>query len=147
MWQALAAAIPSIMGAAQAGGGLMAGGGGLGMGEATGGLFSMGDGGGLGMNAGFNPMDAVSGGFDMDNLGGDEEEEEIPRPPYAGPDVSGFASYGMQAPALPEMTHQRDLAGLMAMATSGDANSARDRDPFLQQNKGGLMAYLDTLGV
>jgi len=52
-------------------------------------------------------------------------------------DVSGFANFGMQAPALP-----------LPMAQMKVLNSIKSpQEPFLKHPQGGLMAYLNSLGV
>lgn len=68
------------------------------------------------------------------------DEEKI-KPQYKIGDVSGFASFGMQPPELPNPMN--GMAGLMAMM--GDPHANRNADPFPQQQPGGLMAYLQAL--
>ena len=52
-------------------------------------------------------------------------------------DVSGFANFGMQAPALPPPMAQMKLLDSMKS----------EQEPFAQQKPGGLMAYLNSLQV
>lgn len=70
---------------------------------------------------------------------------QVPQSPDGQGDVSGFAGYGMEAPKIPEAMQQ--MSGLMGMM--GDPRTAqRERKqiaPSLPQ--GGLMAYLQSLGV
>jgi hypothetical protein len=70
---------------------------------------------------------------------------QVPEPPAIDRpgNVSGFANYGMQAPALQDPMAQ--IRGIMALA--GDPNINRKEDPFQQLPEGGLMAYLRSLGV
>ncbi len=58
-------------------------------------------------------------------------------------DMSAFANYGMTPPSLPDPISQ--MGGLMGMM--GDPHQNRKEDPFMQQQQGGLMAYLQQLGV
>lgn len=71
-----------------------------------------------------------------------DEEEEIKKPkmPNAMRDISGFANYGMQAPALPDPMQR--MSGLMGMMN--DQNQAPKQRMPLQQNS--LMSYLQSLG-
>ena len=68
---------------------------------------------------------------------------EMPSLSSGQSDVSGFANFGMTPPPLPDPISQ--MGGLMGMM--GDPHQNRKEDPFLQQQQGGLMAYLQQLGV
>lgn len=85
---------------------------------------------------------------DMDYMNQDygPTPPEAPKPPnlFQPGDVSGFASYGMESPALPDPTQQ--VRGIMGNIIG--ANVANKPDPFLAPKKpSGLMAYLSTLGA
>lgn len=131
----LLAAVPQMM---QGIGGLMGAG-----------NLAMGSGGGLSMADTAGPPslwepDILN--YDINAPEPPKEPPEMPKPPnpwaYGGGDVSGFANYGMQAPPLPDT--QAELGGLMSMSTAGIQNQPRQAP---QAPKGGLMAYLDSLGV
>lgn len=70
---------------------------------------------------------------------------EMPTPPnlFQPGDVSGFANAGMQAPPLPDPAGQ--MRGLMSFM--GDPHQNSKEDKFQGAPKGGLMSYLQTLGV
>jgi hypothetical protein len=106
-------------------------------------MLAMGQDQGLGMGGGKPTM------WEPDYASmGQEQEPQAPEMPTAPNlfqpgDVSGFAGYGMEAPALPDPTQQ--TRGLMGNVIG--ANVASNWKPNDMRPKGGLMAYLSTLGV
>lgn len=131
-------------------------------GEGAGDLLSQGDGGGLGMGSPGGGDLSMGGGQqptlwspDFASMGqpAPQANNQIQKPamPAMGSpgDVSGFASYGMTAPAPPPiMDSQKQMGGLMALnRVLGDPHENRNQDQFAQRPKGGLLSYLDTLGV
>ncbi len=74
-----------------------------------------------------------------------QQPPEMPPPPTVNGegDVSGFANYGMTPPGLPEPMSQ--IRGIMGMM--GNPNQNRRQVPPPQIQQGGLMAYLQSLGV
>ncbi len=94
-------------------------------------------------------------------MGAQQQQQQPPTLPEPPPvssegDVSGFANYGMQPPTLPQMPGVPDMSqaaspvsnpmqgigGIMALTGKPQQGSAPS-----QQQLGGLMAYLQSLGV
>ena len=108
----------------------------------------------LSMNQGNNGMDLTMAGqtesqpsiWDQPNLPTIQgEEPEIPPTPpssFTPGDVSGFANYGMTPPPLPDPMQQ--MGGLMGMMGNPNQNQQK---PERRPVPGGLMAYLQSLGV
>lgn len=171
VWPLLAAAIPAATTALGAGGAATAAGGtsllgggslmsGLGTLGGGGSLFSMGAPSGLEMGADMGlgmggdvtlPGDDMLARIEGMGGGGGGGQQEPPRPPGTpGPDVSGFAAAGMTPPGLWDMGQfnpQTQLANTMGLATAGDPHQQSKIDSFQQRRQGGLMSYLDSLGV
>jgi len=70
----------------------------------------------------------------------DDGEPKMPNLSSGQSDVSGFASFGMEPPEIPDPMEK--IRGIMAMV--GDPQKRREAQPMQQ---GGLMAYLQQLGV
>lgn len=114
-------------GASQGGGGIMSSLPPMGGQSAPGGVFS-------GGSQSIVPNAAVGGGA-----------EARPSPPssFTPGDPSAFAAAGLTPPPLKDATGQ--LQGLMNFM--GDPHQNRAQDPFAQMPQGGLMSYLQSLGV
>lgn len=81
---------------------------------------------------------------DVGQIGSKKDPAPVmPSPPGGAsyPDVSGFANYGMTAPDPGDPI--KIMSGLMAMVR-GSERKKTERSPV---KRGGLMSYLETLGV
>lgn len=107
--------------------------------------LAMGQDQGLALGSNYDPMTSLWNPAPITDQMPGPQAPTPPAPPnmWQPGDVSGFASYGMEAPQLSDSVGP--LGKLMAFMSLRDRNK---EDPFLpQQKKGGLMSYLDQLGV